>query len=159
MQDARWPSHNALCRSTFLVEARLEKDELVSVPRSSSRSDSCTSSVPPSTLPCLRISACDDPVAVQLARWPIHCWWRADGTCGAVDAVGNSTCGDSPLPPGACRLKSERELPEAVTLLRSPSQAWLRVEVAPPVGSVGDCVGAVSLLIVTRCMTEACCAC
>ena len=55
-----------------------------------------------------------------------------------MDAVGNSTCGDSPLPPGACRLKSERELPEAVTLLRSPSQAWLRIEVTPPVGSVGD---------------------
>ena len=55
-----------------------------------------------------------------------------------MDAVGNSTCGDSPLPPGACRLKSERELPEAVTLLRSPSQAWLRIEVTSPVGSVGD---------------------
>ena len=27
---------------------------------------------------------------------------------------------------------------QAVTLLRSPSQAWLRIEVTSPVGSVGD---------------------
>ena len=68
LQEARWPSHNALCRSTFLGESRLEKDELVSVLRSSSMSVTCASSAPPSALPCLRISACDDPMAVQLAR-------------------------------------------------------------------------------------------